>query len=61
VVDDDGTAAADNDAKVAAGIGPKEHGKGMVHGNCRGSLVQRKTCVLFGCHLKFLHVHADDN
>jgi hypothetical protein len=61
VVDDDGTAAADNDVEAATGIGPEEHGKGMVHGNCRASLVQRKTCVLSGCHLKFLHVPADDN
>jgi hypothetical protein len=61
VVDDDGTSAADNDAEAAAGIGPEERGKGMVHGNCRESLVQRKTCFLFGCHVKFLHVPADDN
>jgi hypothetical protein len=61
VVDDDGTAAVDNDAEAAAGIGPKERGKGIVHGNCRGSPVQRNTCVLSECHLKFLHVPADDN
>jgi hypothetical protein len=36
VVDDDGTAAADNDVEAATGIGPEEHGKGMVHGNCHG-------------------------
>jgi hypothetical protein len=61
VVDDDGTAAADNDAEAAIGIGYEERGKGMVHGNCRGSPMQRKTYVLSGCHLKFLHVPADDN
>jgi hypothetical protein len=37
MVDDDGMAATDNDAEAAAGIGPEEHGKGMVYGNCRGS------------------------
>jgi hypothetical protein len=46
---------------VAAGIGPERREKGMVHGNCRGSPVQRKTCILSGCHSKFLHVPADDN
>jgi hypothetical protein len=61
VVDDDGTTAADNDADAAASIDPKERGKGMVHGNYRESPVQRKTCVLSGCNLKFLHVPADDN
>jgi hypothetical protein len=61
VIDDDGTAAADNDAKASASIGPEERGKRMVHGNYRGSPVQRKTCILSGCHLKFLHVPVDDN
>jgi hypothetical protein len=39
VVDDDGTAMADNDAEAAAGIGPEVRGKGMVHGNYHGSPV----------------------
>jgi hypothetical protein len=42
VVDDDGTAVADNDAEVAIGIGPEERGKGMVHGNCHGSLSRER-------------------